>query len=59
MFGDVEDSSKRGRLNMRRTDSIKEAIALSLQDCGRALNGETFCKSIIDRTVSLKQLGDT
>lgn len=36
--GEVECSWKRGRLNMKFIDSVKETMAFSLQDLSKAVN---------------------
>lgn len=42
--GKADHSRKRGRVNMRWTDSIKEAMTLNLQDLSNALNTKNkFC----------------
>ena len=42
MLGKIEGSRKRGRPNMRWTDSIKEATGVSLQLLSRAVGDRTW-----------------
>lgn len=47
MLGKIEDSNKRRRGNMRETDSVKEAIGLSLQELGRGMEDRMMWASFI------------
>lgn len=55
--GKVEGSWKRGKPNMRWTDSIREAVGMSLQELRRAAEDRTLCMSLPHRvTRSWSQL---
>lgn len=42
LWGKVEGNRKRGEPNVRKIDSVKEAMALNLQDLSRAFTDRTF-----------------
>lgn len=49
MLGKIEGSRKRGRPNIRGTDSIKEATGISLQKLSKAAEDRTLWTSLIHR----------
>ena len=56
MLRKIEGSSKRGRPNMRWTDSIKEAIVTSRQELSRAVEHRTLWTSFVHRVSGSQSL---
>lgn len=49
MLGQVKGSRKRGELNIRGIDSVREVTVLSLQDLRKAINYSIFWRALIHR----------
>lgn len=49
MLGKIEDGRKRRRTNMRWIYSIKDAMGMSLQELGRAVENRTLRISVTDK----------
>lgn len=47
----VEGSRKRGGVNMRSINSVKDSVLSSLQDLNRSVNDRTFWRAVIHRVV--------
>ena len=60
MLGRVEGNRKRGRSNMRWTDSLKETMGLSLQELSRVDEDRTIWRELIHRvTMTWRQFDGT